>query len=136
MEQQMISPSNQRLGCCRDMVPEKSRLRVLFVCALNQWRSPTAETLYRNDARLEVRSAGLRSNAIRPLSDADIAWAEIIFVMDREQKEWLQERFRSLDIPRIHSLDIPDTLVYMDPRLQRLLRQGIDPEIETLLGGR
>ena len=116
--------------------PEKSRLRVLFVCALNQWRSPTAETLYRNDARLEVRSAGLRSNAIRPLSDADIAWAEIIFVMDREQKEWLQERFRTQEIPRIHSLDIPDTLVYMDPKLQRLLRQGIDPEIDTLLSGR
>ncbi|HTO03327.1 MAG TPA: protein tyrosine phosphatase [Opitutus sp.] len=116
--------------------PEKSRLRVLFVCALNQWRSPTAEALYRNDARLEVRSAGLSANAARPLSDADIEWAEIIFVMDREQKEWLQETFRSLDIPRIHSLDIPDTLVYMDLELQRRMRQGIDPEIDALLGGR
>lgn len=114
-------------------LPAPSRLRVLFVCALNQWRSPTAEALYQNDARLDVRSAGLRSSATRPLSEADIAWAEIIFVMDRDQKEWLQERFRALRLPRIHSLDIPDTLVYMDPELQRLLRQGIDPEIEALL---
>lgn len=113
--------------------PEKSRLRVLFVCALNQWRSPTAEALYRNDVRLEVRSAGLRANAARPLSHADVEWAQIIFVMDGEQKEWLQERFGSPDVPRIHSLDIPDTLVYMDPELQRLLRGGIDPEIELLL---
>ena len=108
---------------------EKSSLRVLFVCSLNQWRSPTAEALYRKDARLEVRSAGLRSNATRALSGADVEWAQIIFVMDGGQKEWLQERFRSLDVPRIHNLDIP-----MDPELQRLLRQGIDPEIEALLG--
>lgn len=113
---------------------EISRLRVLFVCSLNQWRSPTAEALYRNDARLEVRSAGLSSNAARPLSGADVEWAQIIFVMDGGQQEWLQQRFRSLDVPRIHNLDIPDTLVYMDPELQRLLRQGIDPEIEALLG--
>lgn len=113
--------------------PVQSRLRVLFVCSLNQWRSPTAEVLYRNDTRLEVRSAGLRIDAKRTLSEDDVAWADVIFVMDREQKEWVQERFRQLSLPRIHSLDIPDTLVYMDPELQRLLRQAIDPELAALL---
>lgn len=43
------------------------RLRVLFVCAMNKQRSLTAEQLYRNDTRLEVRSAGVRSEAlVRP----------------------------------------------------------------------
>ena len=111
----------------------QSRLRVLFVCSLNQWRSPTAEAIYRNDARLEVRSAGLRTNATRILSGANVAWADVIFVMDVEQKAWIQERFRGQILPRIHSLDIPDTLVYMDPELQRLLRLAIDPELAGLL---
>ena len=114
-------------------LPAQSRLRVLFVCSLNQWRSPTAEAIYRNDGRLEVRSAGLRTNATRFLSGADVAWANIIFVMDVEQKAWIQERFRGQTLPRIHSLDIPDTLVYMDPELQRLLRLAIDPELAGLL---
>ena len=114
--------------------PENNRLRVLFVCSLNQWRSPTAEVLYRNDPRLDVRSAGLRTNATRHLSDADVAWAQVIFVMDDEQKVWIQKRFRSVTLPRIHVLDIPDSLVYMDPELQRLLRLAIDPELAALLG--
>lgn len=114
-------------------LPSNPRLRVLFVCALNQWRSPTAETIYRNDARLEVRSAGVRTDAQRHLSAADVTWAELIFVMDREQKAWIQERFRDVAIPPIRILDIPDTLVYMDPELQRLLRQAIDPELSGFL---
>jgi predicted protein tyrosine phosphatase len=114
-------------------LPVKTKLHVLFVCSLNQWRSPTAEELYRNDERLDVRSAGLRSTAKRYLSEADVTWADIIFVMDHEQKAWVQERFRHLKLPRIHSLDIPDTLVYMDPELQGLLRAGIDPELAVLL---
>ena len=45
-----------------------TRLRVLFVCAMNRWRSPTAEAMYRNDPRVAVRSAGVRQGARRPLS--------------------------------------------------------------------
>jgi predicted protein tyrosine phosphatase len=109
------------------------RLRILFVCALNKWRSPTAEALYRSDPRLEVRSAGVRSSAKRRLSAADMEWADVIFVMDREQKRWIQERFRGPHLPCIQVLDIPSSLVYMDPELQRLLRQALDPEINALL---
>jgi predicted protein tyrosine phosphatase len=130
----LISLSRRRLDFSGGMKPpEKSRLRVLFVCALNQWRSPTAEVIYRNDSRLDVRSAGLRSNANRPLSADDVIWADVIFVMDDHQKEWLRERFADLTIPRIHVLDIPDDLIYMDPRLQELLRLSIDPELKALL---
>ncbi|MBL9174848.1 MAG: hypothetical protein JNL10_15025, partial [Verrucomicrobiales bacterium] len=60
-----------------------SRLRVLFVCSMNQWRSPTAEALYRNDARLEVRSAGVRIGARRRITQEDLEWADWIFVMER-----------------------------------------------------
>lgn len=111
-------------------------LRVLFVCALNQWRSPTAEVIYRNDPRLEVRSAGIRAEAKRRISSADIAWADVIFVMDRKQKSWIQESFKDRELPRIEVLDITDGLIYMDPELQRLLREAIDPEIDALLSSR
>jgi predicted protein tyrosine phosphatase len=39
------------------------RINVLFICSCNQWRSPTAERVWRNDPRLSVRSAGTASYA-------------------------------------------------------------------------
>lgn len=108
-------------------------LRVLFVCALNQWRSPTAEHLYRTDTRLQVRSAGIRADAKRRLSEADLTWADVVFVMDREQKNAIVTKFRNLELPRIEDLDITDEYEYMDPRLQEALRLAIDPEIDAIL---
>ena len=116
------------------MAKMKSRLKVLFVCALNQWRSPTAEALYRNHPQLEVRSAGIRDGAKRRLSEGDLRWADVVFVMDREQKSRIREDFSEIELPQIQVLDIPGDLKYMDPELQRLLRLAIDPEIEVLLG--
>src|SRR5436190_1678904 len=125
------SPAASGIGSDRGMSqPGNPRLRVLFVCSLNQWRSPTAETIYRNDPRLQVRSAGVRRDAQRHISAADVSWAQVIFVMDREQQAWIRERFIDLSLPSIRVLDIPDSLIYMDPELQRRLREAIEPELE------
>jgi len=115
--------------------PSSGRLNVLFVCALNQWRSPTAEHLYRNDPRLSVRSAGIRTSAKRRVSEADLTWAHAVLVMEREQKHWIEERFEALDLPPIINLEVTDAYEYMDPRLQDALRKSIDPEIDVLLAG-
>jgi len=112
----------------------KTRLRVLFVCALNQWRSPTAEALYRNHPSLEVRSAGVRRSAKRRLTLQDIQWADVVFVMDQEHKTFIREEFQGEKLPQITVLDIPGNLTYMNSELQRLLRLAIDPEIAILLG--
>ena len=109
-----------------------TRLKVLFVCARNRWRSPTAEHLYRQDSRLEVRSAGIRSAAQRRVSAADLRWADVVFVMEREQKRWIGEWFRDEDLPSIISLKIPDDLTYMHPQLIEALRQAIEPELAQL----
>ena len=109
------------------------RLRVLFVCAMNKQRSVTAECLYRKDARLEVRSAGVRSEANRRVSEDDLRWADVVFVMEREHKVWLTKRFEVLDLPPIEVLDIPDDYECMDPQLQELLRLTLGPEIDALL---
>lgn len=119
-----------------DLVPTDGRLHVLFVCAMNRQRSVTAERLYRNDPRLEVRSAGVREGANRRISAEDLRWAGVVFVMERDQKTWITERFAGRDLPRIEVLDIPDEYLCMDPRLQEILRLMLDPEFDVLCGPR
>jgi predicted protein tyrosine phosphatase len=109
------------------------RLKVLFVCALNKQRSVTAERLYRNDARLEVRSAGVRSEANRRVSESDLRWADVVFVMEQEHKQWITMRFEEMELPRIDVLDIPDEFDVMDPELQTMLRSTLDPELAHLV---
>lgn len=109
------------------------RLKVLFVCAMNKQRSATAEQIYRNDPRLEVRSAGVRSEARRRVSEDDLRWADVVYVMEREHKRWLTLRFDGSELPPIDVLDIPDDYGYMDPHLQEMLRLMLDPEIDALL---
>jgi predicted protein tyrosine phosphatase len=100
---------------------------------MNKQRSVTAERLYRNDARLEVRSAGVRSDANRRVSEEDLRWADIVFAMEREHKQWLATRFEGLELPPIEVLDIPDEYECMEPALQEVLRFTLDREIESLL---
>ncbi len=109
------------------------RFRVLFVCAMNKQRSVTAERLYRNDARLEVRSAGVRSDALRRISESDLIWADIVFVMEADHKRRIHSQFSHLDLPRIDNLDIPDEFEVMDPELQVILKSMLDSEFDYLL---
>jgi predicted protein tyrosine phosphatase len=111
----------------------RRRLRILFVCAMNKERSVTAERLYRNDARLEVRSAGVRSDANRRVSQNDLEWADVVFTMESDHKRWILTRFESLELPPIEVLDIPDEYACMDPHLQEILKLTLDPEIDALL---
>ena len=110
------------------------KLRILFVCAMNKQRSVTAERLYCQDARLEVRSAGVRSDANRRVSEADLRWADVVFCMEREHKIWITTRFQDIELPRIDVLDIPDDYACMDPHLQEMLRLMLDAEFNAILG--
>ena len=111
----------------------KRRLKVLFICAMNKQRSATAEQMYRQDPRLEARSAGVRSGANRRVSEADLRWADVVFAMEQEHKLWLTTRFEGLDLPRIDVLEIPDDFEYMDANLQEMLRLMLDPEFDHLV---
>lgn len=107
-------------------------LRIVFVCAMNRWRSPTAEALYRGDPRFEVRSAGVRPGAKPVLSDPDLEWADAVFVMEKEHRAEIRDEFCHLDLPPIEVLDVPDDYKFMDPELQRILRELLDPELDLL----
>jgi len=108
---------------------------LLFVCGRNQWRSPTAEAIYRRDPRFEVRSAGVSPSSARQLSAKDLEWADLILVMEREHKARILERFREHpNLPRIVSLDIPDEYSYMDSELVTLIRNGTEYHLKNEFG--
>ncbi len=92
-------------------------LNFLFVCSKNKWRSPTAETIYRNDSRINVRSAGTSSSAKRRISAKDLDWADLVLVMENKHKKIINNLYRHLDLPQIVVLDIPDEYPYMSEEL-------------------
>lgn len=112
------------------------RLKILFVCAMNKQRSATAERIYRNDPRVDVRSAGVRVDANRRVSEADLRWADIVYAMESGHKRRIVQQFEGLELPRIDVLEIPDDFEFMDPELQEVLHMMLDPEIDRLLAER
>ena len=104
-----------------------TRKNTLFVCSRNQWRSPTAERIFRDDARLAVRSCGLSDKSPRRISENDIRWAELIFVMEPRHQERIMARFReAVDTTPIRVLGIPDDYQFMDPELIDLLVESVE----------
>ena len=107
------------------------RLNVLFVCSRNQWRSPTGEQVWRRHPRVNARSAGTSAGARRVVSAADLAWADVVLVMEDKHRARLLAEYRQLlQHKPLHVLDIPDDYKYMDPELVELLG---DP-VADLLG--
>jgi predicted protein tyrosine phosphatase len=99
---------------------------VLFICSKNQWRSPTAETVWRKHPELSVRSAGTSSTARRKVSVDDIRWADVIFVMEEKHKSRLLAEFTTAVARKpLHVLDIPDEYKYMDPELVEQLQEAV-----------
>ncbi len=125
------SPRNDNQRIQRDVLLVSQRRNILFICSRNQWRSPTAENIWRKHPLLSVRSAGTSRSARRKVSPDDVSWADIIFVMEEKHQSRLKAEFaRLLDSKPIHVLDIPDEYKYMDPELVELL----DQSVEALLG--
>jgi predicted protein tyrosine phosphatase len=67
---------------------------VRIICSQNKLRSPTAGQIFSELADIEVRSAGLNNDAINGLTSEDIIWAEYIFVMEKNHKIKLQQKFK------------------------------------------
>jgi predicted protein tyrosine phosphatase len=96
--------------------------RALFICSQNRLRSPTAEQVFASWPDVESDSAGLGNDADVPLSSEQIAWANIIFVMEKAHRNRLAAKFKAhLNGKRVICLDIPDNYTYMQPELIQLL---------------
>ncbi|MEO7496589.1 MAG: phosphotyrosine protein phosphatase [Massilia sp.] len=101
-------------------------INVLFVCSRNQWRSPTAEQVWRRHPELNVRSAGTSTNARHPVTENDLAWADVVFAMEDKHKSRLMAAHRAVLAGKvIHVLDIPDEFRYMDAELVAQLRHAV-----------
>ncbi len=105
---------------------ESEQLNILFICSRNQWRSPTAERIWRNYPGLSVCSAGTSANARHPVNEADLRRADVIFVMEEKHKSRLVAAYpRLLEHQTIHVLDIPDDYKFMDPELVEQLKVSV-----------
>jgi predicted protein tyrosine phosphatase len=112
--------------------------RILFVCTANVDRSPTAEDLYREDDRYEVRSAGVAPYATVPLTRDLLLWADRVFVMNESEDQHrtiIRIRFPDVDRPLV-DLDIEDRWRRGDPELVGLLLRRLKPHLGAPRGGR
>lgn len=105
------------------------RERILFVCTANVDRSRTAQDLYAEDERYEVRSAGTAPFATTPLTREMLLWADRVFVMcEREDLHQTLLRLRFPDVDRpVADLDIEDRWRRGDPELVRRLMKELRP---------
>jgi predicted protein tyrosine phosphatase len=99
------------------------KTKLLFICSRNLWRSPTAESLFRNHPRYEARSAGTENSARIKLTAGHIGWADMIFCMEKKHAARVAERFATeLGTKPLIVLRIPDDYAFMDSELIALLR--------------
>ena len=107
-------------------------LNILFICSRNQWRSPTAERIYAGQPLINVRSAGTASSARRKVTVDDIAWADLILVMEYKHASRLRSEFPGqMKSKKCHVLGIPDEYRYMNPELVCEIQGAADPIIQT-----
>jgi len=103
-------------------------MNILFICSRNQWRSPTAEAIYKNYTGINVKSAGTEPSARIKLTAKTIMWADLIFVMEKKHKQRIQEKFpQEISEKQIIVLDIPDEYKYMDKELIEEIETKVKP---------
>jgi predicted protein tyrosine phosphatase len=97
---------------------------LLFICSKNQWRSPTAELLFKDHPIHVTRSAGTNNKARIRVTQKMIDWADVLFVMERKHRDIIKERFIISDQPVI-ILEIPDDYQFGDAELIEILKVSL-----------
>jgi len=89
-------------------------MNLLFICNQNKNRSKTAQEIFKG--KFKAKSAGLYNN--RPVTEKQLSWADIIIVMEDQQRSEIAKRFPKQYLQkRILSLDLPDIYNYNDAKL-------------------
>ena len=101
-------------------------INVLFVCARNKLRSPTAERVFYGTHGINVRSAGTARDAENQISQDDIEFADLIFVMEKRHGTIIKQNYPDLIKDRsIITLNISDDYQYMDSELIEILESRL-----------
>lgn len=92
-----------------------NHVKVLFVCASNRLRSPTAAFLWSFTPNITTRSRGTDWD----LQQDDIDWADIVIALNPRQQALINKHFTN--VKKLVALDLPDKFDYLDPRLFKSL---------------
>ncbi len=108
-----------------------SRQKVLFICAQNKIRSYTAEKIFAGSMLYDVRSRGVANDARIKLTESDLNWADLIFVMEKNHKNRIDKKYPGiLRGKRIHCLFIEDIYEPMEPSLIAELSTKLTPYLQ------
>src|SRR5690606_21161591 len=108
------------------------RPNILVVCGRNKKRSRTAEHIFKNDNRFNIRSAGLSPKSDRKISENDLNWADLVFVMETGQRSKIWELYNYIDLPTIEVLHIPDDYEFMNEELVEMLTDYINDGLKII----
>lgn len=106
------------------------RPNILVVCGRNKKRSRTAEHIFKNDNRFNIRSAGLSPKSGRKISEKDLNWADLVFVMETGQRAKIWGLYIHLELPTIEVLNIPDDYEFMNEELIEMLTDRINDTLK------
>lgn len=111
-------------------------MNVLFVCTGNVARSPAAELVFRelagSDNRHATRSVGTGRAAVRRLTTRELAWADVVAVMERAHVAHIQQ-FWPDHVCKVRFLDVPDDYDPSEGELHAVLREKIKTILESLV---
>lgn len=109
---------SEQIRSCREGVVknpfQSDDKKVLFVCSMGILRSATAARIY--GGRYNTRSAGTWDDALIPLTQTLIDWADEVVFMTEKHFDQAKKKF-DLEKPRLRVLNIPDDFPHMDPKL-------------------
>ena len=101
-------------------------MNVLFICSRNKLRSPTAAQVFDGRAGIATDSAGLAPDAECQLELDQLAWADIVFVMEKSHRTKLTRLYSAyLRSKKLICLDIPDNYTFMQPELIELFERKV-----------
>ncbi|MEG3842947.1 methyltransferase domain-containing protein [Microcoleus sp. herbarium14] len=107
------------------------KIKILFVCSQNKWRSLTAEKICEKVSGYDVRSAGTEKGARIRVTEGLVGWADWIFVMEKKHADRLRSKFpASLAGKKLICLQILDNYKYMEPELVELLEAKLGAYME------
>jgi predicted protein tyrosine phosphatase len=99
-------------------------MNVLFVCTHHVARSPMAAMLFSEVAgatsAYTVRSVGLAGSASRRLTMRELAWADVVVVMEPAHLALIARRWPQ-QVAKVRMLDVPDDYDPGEPNLRGLL---------------
>ena len=108
-------------------------MNYLFVCTLNEHRSPTAENVFKEilkerNIKGNVKSAGIDPDARNKLTSKLVRWADKIYVMEQYHRE-LIIKIDPNSKNKIRVLNINDFYLRNDPALVNILKQKLKDDI-------